>query len=62
MAEVYAGFLSHTDHEIGRLLDFLEETGQRENTIIVLVSDNGARRFFTIALGAAGERRHMAAV
>ena len=42
MAEVYAGFLSHTDHEIGRLLDFLEETGELENTIVVLVSDNGA--------------------
>ena len=36
------GFLSHTDHEIGRLLDFLEESGQLENTIVVLVSDNGA--------------------
>jgi arylsulfatase A-like enzyme len=42
MAEVYAGFLSHTDHEIGRLLDFLEETGELDNTIVVLVSDNGA--------------------
>ena len=42
MAEVYAGFLSHTDHEIGRLLDFLEETGELENTIVVFVSDNGA--------------------
>jgi arylsulfatase A-like enzyme len=42
MAEVYAGFLAHADHHIGRLLDYLEETGQRENTIIVLVSDNGA--------------------
>jgi arylsulfatase len=42
MAEVYAGFLSHTDHEIGRLLDFLDETGEFDNTIIVLVSDNGA--------------------
>ena len=42
MAEVYAGFLSHTDAEIGRLLDFLEEFGQLENTIVVLVSDNGA--------------------
>jgi arylsulfatase A-like enzyme len=42
MAEVYAGFLSHTDHEIGRLLDFLDETGQLENTIVVFVSDNGA--------------------
>jgi hypothetical protein len=39
---VYAGFLSHTDHEIGRLLDFLEQSGERENTVVVLVSDNGA--------------------
>ena len=44
MAEVYAGFVSHADHEIGRLLDYLEETGQLDNTIVVLVSDNGASR------------------
>jgi arylsulfatase A-like enzyme len=42
MAEVYAGFLSHADHEIGRLLDYLEQSGQLDNTIIILVSDNGA--------------------
>lgn len=42
MAEVYAGFLAHTDDQIGRLLDYLDETGQRENTMVVLVSDNGA--------------------
>ena len=36
------GFLSHADHEIGRLLDHLEESGQLDNTIVVLVSDNGA--------------------
>ena len=42
MAEVYAGFVSHADHHIGRLLDYLEDTGQRENTIIMVVSDNGA--------------------
>ena len=42
MAEVYAGFLSHADHEVGRLLDYLDETDQLENTIVVLVSDNGA--------------------
>ena len=42
MAEVYAGFLSHADHHIGRLLDFLEATGQRENTLVIVVSDNGA--------------------
>jgi arylsulfatase A-like enzyme len=42
MAEVYAGFLSHADHHIGRLLDFLEEMGQRDNTMVIVVSDNGA--------------------
>jgi len=42
MAEVYAGFLAHADHHIGRLLDHLEETGLRENTIVIVVSDNGA--------------------
>ena len=42
MAEVYAGFLAHADHHIGRLLDFLEWTGLRDNTLVVLVSDNGA--------------------
>jgi arylsulfatase A-like enzyme len=42
MAEVYAGFLSHADHQIGRLLDHLEEIGELDNTMIVVVSDNGA--------------------
>jgi arylsulfatase A-like enzyme len=42
MAEVYAGFVSHADHEIGRLLDYLETTGQLDNTIVIVVSDNGA--------------------
>jgi arylsulfatase A-like enzyme len=42
MAEVYAGFLSHTDDQIGRLLAYLEETEQLDNTIIFVVSDNGA--------------------
>jgi arylsulfatase A-like enzyme len=42
MAEVYAGFLAHADDQIGRLLGFLEEYGWRENTLVVLVSDNGA--------------------
>jgi arylsulfatase len=42
MAEVYAAFLAHADHHIGRLLDYLEESGQLENTMILLVSDNGA--------------------
>jgi arylsulfatase len=42
MAEVYAGFLAHADAQIGRLLDHLEETGELENTMVIVVSDNGA--------------------
>ncbi len=42
MMEVYAGFLTHTDHHIGRVLDFLKETGEFDNTLIMVVSDNGA--------------------
>ncbi|MFB3051084.1 MAG: arylsulfatase, partial [Acidimicrobiia bacterium] len=42
MAEVFAGFISYTDHQIGRFLDYLEESEQLDNTIIVVVSDNGS--------------------
>jgi arylsulfatase len=43
MMEVYAGALSHADYNIGRLLDALEESGQRENTLIIfMMGDNGA--------------------
>ncbi|HLH27412.1 MAG TPA: arylsulfatase [Acidimicrobiales bacterium] len=40
--ECFAGFLSYTDEQLGRLFSFLEETGDAENTLVVLVSDNGA--------------------
>ena len=41
--EVYAGFISQTDYEIGRIIDFLEKSGQLDNTLIaVLIGDNGA--------------------
>src|SRR5215472_17062412 len=42
MAEVYAGFLSYTDHQIGRIIDYLEQSGELDNTLIIVVSDNGA--------------------
>lgn len=42
MAEIYAAFSTYTDEQIGRLLDYLEETGEMDNTIIIAVSDNGA--------------------
>ncbi|HEU4362512.1 MAG TPA: arylsulfatase [Mycobacterium sp.] len=42
MAEVFAGFQSYTDAQIGRILDYLGDSGQLNNTIIVVISDNGA--------------------
>jgi arylsulfatase len=42
MAEVFAGYVEYTDTQVGRLLDYLEESGQLDNTIVVVVSDNGA--------------------
>lgn len=42
MMEVFAGFLEHTDHYIGELIAFLKEIGEYENTLIMLISDNGA--------------------
>jgi arylsulfatase len=42
MAEVFAGFQSYTDAQIGRILDYLEDSGQLDNTIVVVISDNGA--------------------
>ena len=40
--EVYAAFIEHTDRQIGRLIDFLKATDQYDNTIILVLSDNGA--------------------
>ncbi|WP_345168901.1 arylsulfatase [Sphingomonas daechungensis] len=42
MMEVFAGFLEHTDHYIGELIAFLKDLGEYENTMIMVVSDNGA--------------------
>ena len=40
--EAFAGFLSHTDHHLGRLLYFLSMTGDLPNTLLLVLSDNGA--------------------
>ena len=42
MAEVYAGFSEYTDHQVGRIVDYLEESGQLDNTLILYAADNGA--------------------
>lgn len=40
--EVFAGFLNYTDTQLGRLLAYLKKIGQYDNTLVVLLSDNGA--------------------
>jgi arylsulfatase A-like enzyme len=42
MMEVFAGFMEHTDFHMGRLFDFLKSLGEFDNTLIMLISDNGA--------------------
>ena len=42
LAEVYAGFSEYTDVQVGRIIDYLEKTGQLENTVVIYAADNGA--------------------
>ena len=42
LQEAFAGFLEHTDAQIGRLIDYLETSGELDNTLFLLMSDNGA--------------------
>ena len=43
MMEVYAGYLSQTDYNIGRVLEAIEQLGQLDNTLVIyIVGDNGA--------------------
>ncbi len=42
LQEAFAGFLEHTDAQLGRLFSYLESSGQIDNTIILLLADNGA--------------------
>ena len=42
MAEVYAGFSEYTDAQVGRIISYLEESKQLDNTIVFYCADNGA--------------------
>lgn len=42
MAEVFAGFSEYTDAQIGRVISYLEESGQLDNTLVIYCADNGA--------------------
>ena len=42
MMETFAGFLTHTDAQVQRVLDFIDELGEGDDTIVIVMSDNGA--------------------
>lgn len=42
LQEAFAAFLDHTDDQIGRLVDGLRDAGELENTVLVVMADNGA--------------------
>ena len=43
LMEVFAGFVEHTDHQVGRFLDEIEEQGRRDNTLVFYIwGDNGS--------------------
>jgi len=42
LQEAFAAFLDHTDDQIGRLVDGLREMGELDNTILLVLADNGA--------------------
>jgi arylsulfatase len=42
LQEAFAAFLDHTDAQIGRLVDGLRSTGELDNTLLVVMADNGA--------------------
>ncbi|MBB5644936.1 arylsulfatase [Pedobacter cryoconitis] len=47
--EVYAGYLTYTDHEVGRLIAHLKEIKQLDNTLVfVIIGDNGASKEGTL--------------
>jgi arylsulfatase len=40
--EVYAAFLEQSDHHLGRVVDFIDRLGELDNTLVIVISDNGA--------------------
>ncbi|WP_019146294.1 arylsulfatase [Aeromicrobium massiliense] len=42
MAEVFAALSEYTDAQVGRIIDYLDQTGQLDNTLVLYCADNGA--------------------
>ena len=45
--EIYAGMVEAMDYQFGRVVDFLGDIGELENTVIVFLSDNGSNPFYS---------------
>lgn len=58
LQETFAAFLEHTDMEIGRLVEYLRQIGQLDNTLFMVISDNGASSEGG-SLGAVNMRSHL---
>src|SRR6185503_1505342 len=41
VTDLYDGELAFTDHQLGRLFDWIEQTGRNNNTMIVIMADHG---------------------
>jgi arylsulfatase A-like enzyme len=43
MMEVFAGFTAHVDHEVGRVVDAIDQIGELDNTLVIYIAgDNGS--------------------
>ncbi len=45
--EVYAGMIDNLDYHFGRVMDFLDDIGELDNTIVIFLSDNGANPWYS---------------
>ena len=53
--EVYAGMVDRMDWNIGRVIDYLTETGELDNTVVIFLSDNGAEGAIVEAIPILGD-------
>jgi arylsulfatase len=54
--EVYAGMLEAMDYHYGRVVDFLKDIGEYENTVVIFFSDNGANPWYSDEYPGSGEK------
>ncbi len=52
MMEVFTGFQEHTHYHFGRILQYLEETGELDNTLVMVISDGPRPQSFEYWVGA----------